>query len=74
MCASTTPLPGPSGGLIWIRELIHDGPFSTVYRDRGPPQTVLKVSIADRKFAKEPHDIHKEIRLLSTLSFPNVGR
>jgi len=44
-----------------------------VYRGPGPPQTALKVSIADRKFAKEPHDIHKEIRLLSTLSCPNVG-
>ena len=45
-----------------------------MYRDPGPPPTVLKVSIADRKFAKEPHDIHKEIRLLSTLSCPNVCR
>ncbi|KAF9654126.1 kinase-like protein, partial [Thelephora ganbajun] len=32
----------------------------------------LKVSIANHKFAKEPHDIHKEIRLLSTLSCPNI--
>lgn len=53
-------------------ELVHDGPLSTVYRDPGPPQTALKLSIADRKFAKEPHDIHKEIRLLSALHCPNV--
>ena len=45
-----------------------------MYRDPGPPPSALKVSITDRKFAKEPHDIHKEIRLLSTLSCPNVGR
>ena len=44
-----------------------------MYRGPGPPPTALKVSIADPKFAKEPHDIHKEIRLLSTLSCPNVG-
>ena len=44
-----------------------------MYRDPGPQPTVLKVSIADRKFAKEPHDIHKEIRLLSTLACPNVN-
>jgi hypothetical protein len=62
-----------SNGVTWLRELVHDGPFSTVYRDLGPPAAVLKVSTADRKFAKEPHDIHKEIRLLSTLSCPNVG-
>lgn len=73
MYACTTSPRESSGGLTWIRELIYDGPFSTVYRDPGPPQTALKVSIADRKFAKEPHDIHKEIRLLSTLSCPNVG-
>jgi len=63
----------PPPGLMQPRELIHDGPFSTVYRRPGPPPTAVKVSIADRKFAKEPHDIHKEIRLLSTLSCPNVG-
>ncbi|KAF9786696.1 kinase-like protein [Thelephora terrestris] len=72
MYASTAPLQYLFGVLTWFRELIHDGPFSTVYRDPGPPQTALKLSIADRKFAKEPHDIHKEIRLLSTLSCPNV--
>jgi serine/threonine protein kinase len=72
MYASTAPLRYLFGVLTWFRELIHDGPFSTVYRDPGPPQTALKLSIADRKFAKEPHDIHKEIRLLSTLSCPNV--
>ena len=63
-----------SGALIWIREIIHDGPFSTVYRSPEPGQTVVKLSIADRKFAKEPHDIHKEIRALSTICCPNVGR
>jgi len=74
MYASTTLYRILSYILAWLRELIHDGPFSTVYRDLGPPPTVLKVSTANRKFAKEPHDIHKEIRLLSTLSCPNVSR
>ena len=74
MYAPMIPLRDISGGLTRFRELIHDGPFSTVYRDPGPPHTALKLSIADRKFAKEPHDIHKEMRLLSTLSCPNVCR
>ncbi|GLB43652.1 putative RNA polymerase II CTD heptapeptide repeat kinase activity [Lyophyllum shimeji] len=59
-------------------ELIEEGPSSKVSRTWAavgphPPQWVaVKSATVARKFSKEPHDIAKELRLLSALSHPNI--
>jgi serine/threonine protein kinase len=61
-------------------DLIEESPASTVSRTwtataGGREQwIVLKTATVRRKFSKEPHDIIKELRILSSLSHPNVGR
>ncbi|KAF7307616.1 Lanosterol 14-alpha-demethylase [Mycena indigotica] len=58
--------------------LIEEGPASTVSRtltsfdDRELEWIVAKSSTYRRKFAKEPHDIVKELRLLSKLAHSNI--
>ncbi|KAK7063608.1 hypothetical protein R3P38DRAFT_2819409, partial [Favolaschia claudopus] len=60
-------------------ELIADGPASSVSRTwstfdgREPRWIVAKSATARRKFSKEPHDIVKELRLLSNLTHANVS-
>ncbi|KAF9535623.1 kinase-like domain-containing protein, partial [Crepidotus variabilis] len=59
-------------------DLIHEGPCSTVAKawvttkDGSPRWVVVKSSTTSRKFAKEPHDIMKECRLLSSLAHCHV--
>ncbi|KAJ7053877.1 CMGC/CDK protein kinase [Mycena amicta] len=59
-------------------EIIEDGPISTVsrtwtaYEGREPEWIVAKFSTCRRKFAKEPHDIVKELRILSKLAHENI--
>ncbi|KDR85845.1 hypothetical protein GALMADRAFT_109338 [Galerina marginata CBS 339.88] len=60
-------------------DLIQEGPFATVSRtcteikDDGEPQwVVVKSSTTQRRFAREPHDIVKELRLLSGMAHLNI--
>ncbi|KAJ3930932.1 MAG: kinase-like domain-containing protein [Lentinula lateritia] len=59
-------------------EVIAEGIASTVSKtlasvDNGEPQlVVIKTSTIIKKWAKEPHDIIKECRILERLSHPNV--
>lgn len=60
-------------------EIIEEGPVSTVSRtwttiadDKEPRWLVVKTATIVRKFSKEPHDIVKELRILSSISHPNV--
>ncbi|KAJ3508273.1 hypothetical protein NLJ89_g5848 [Agrocybe chaxingu] len=59
-------------------DIIEEGPCSTVARawtaiEDGKPQwVVVKSASTVRKFAREPHDIVKELRLLSSLAHPNI--
>ncbi|KAF7340909.1 Lanosterol 14-alpha-demethylase [Mycena sanguinolenta] len=59
-------------------ELIEEGPASTVSRTwtalegREPQWIVAKCATVRRKFSKEPHDIVKELRILSNLSHMNI--
>ncbi|KAJ3815178.1 CMGC/CDK protein kinase [Lentinula aff. lateritia] len=59
-------------------EIIAEGIASTVSKtlasvDNGEPQlVVVKTSTIIKKWAKEPHDIIKECRILERLSHPNV--
>ena len=61
-------------------EVIQESPVSTVSRTftaigRGEPQWLAaKSATIVRKFSKEPHDIKKELRILSSISHPNVCR
>jgi hypothetical protein len=63
--------------LVLQYDIIHEG-FSTVSRtcveaeDGQPTLLAVKSSSTLRKFAKEPHDIVKELRLLSLAQHPNV--
>ncbi|KAH6911138.1 CMGC/CDK protein kinase [Coprinopsis sp. MPI-PUGE-AT-0042] len=58
--------------------MIKEGPASTVARawlsmkDGEPQWIVVKSASIVRKFSKEPHDIRKELRLMSGLSHRNV--
>lgn len=60
-------------------DIIYEGPFATVARtwmvmQDGQPQVVaVKSSSTLRKFSREPHDIIKESRLLSSIQHPNVS-
>src|SRR3984957_10194211 len=60
-------------------EHVEEGPFSTIVRqkwvasDEQSAFVVNKIAPARREFSKEPHDIIKELRLLSRLSHINVG-
>ncbi|KAJ7239751.1 kinase-like domain-containing protein [Mycena haematopus] len=59
-------------------QLIAEGPASTVSRtwtaleDREPQWIVAKCASVRKKFSKEPHDIVKELRILSELSHVNI--
>lgn len=59
-------------------EIIAEGLASSVSKtwasvDNGEPQLLaIKTSTTIKKWAKEPHDIIKECRLLRDLSHPNV--
>lgn len=59
-------------------DIIQEGPFATVARtwtaikDGVAQWTVVKSATTQRKFSREPHDIVKELRLLSTMMHPNV--
>ncbi|KAF8167273.1 kinase-like domain-containing protein [Crassisporium funariophilum] len=59
-------------------DLIAEGPFSKVSRtwttikDGEPHWVVVKSASTERKFAPEPHDILKELRLLSDMLHPNI--
>ncbi|RDB19371.1 Cyclin-dependent kinase 20 [Hypsizygus marmoreus] len=59
-------------------EIIEEGPASTVSRTwtaigTGEPQWVaIKSATVTKKFSMEPHDIRKELRILSSISHPNV--
>lgn len=57
------------------QEIISEGPASTVVRIKselldGPRFVAVKTSTTTH--AKEPHDIIKEVRLLTSLAHPNV--
>lgn len=58
--------------------MIKEGPVSTVARawlsmkDGEPQWIVVKSASIVRKFSREPHDIRKELRLMSGLSHRNV--
>ncbi|CAK5275659.1 unnamed protein product [Mycena citricolor] len=60
--------------------LIEDGPYSSVSRiwttlegQRDTPQWIVAKSATNRKsLAKEPHDIVKELRVLSSLNHENI--
>ena len=61
-------------------ELIEEGPASIVSRtwatleEGGEPQwVVVKTATTNRKFAKEPHDIVKELRVVCGISHINVS-
>ncbi|KAF8215737.1 kinase-like domain-containing protein [Mycena galopus ATCC 62051] len=60
-------------------QLIEEGPASTVSRtwtafgDSEPQWIVAKSATVQKKFSKEPHDIVKELRVLSKLSHVNVS-
>jgi cyclin-dependent kinase 8/11 len=63
-----------------VYKLIEEGPASTVARtwtaleEDGEAQwVVVKTATTNRKFAKEPHDIVKELRVLCGISHINVG-
>lgn len=70
--------PSPSTDLRYSRqEIISEGPTSVVTRIEsesqlpdGPRFVAVKTSTTSH--AKEPHDIIKEVRLLASLSHPNV--
>ncbi|KAJ7631643.1 kinase-like domain-containing protein [Mycena polygramma] len=59
-------------------ELIAEGPASTVSRTwsafgvQEPQWVVAKSATVRKKFSKEPHDIVKELRILSKLSHTNI--
>lgn len=60
-------------------DIIQEGAFSTVARtwvsikeNEEPQWVVVKSSSTVRKFAREPHDIIKELRLLESISHENV--
>lgn len=56
-------------------EVVRIGPFSTVSRARTSPEdqwVALKIAPVRRKLSKEPHDIVKELRILSSVSHANV--
>ncbi|KAF9561613.1 kinase-like protein [Agrocybe pediades] len=59
-------------------DVIQEGPFATVSRvwttiEDGVPQwIVVKSATTLRKFSREPHDIVKELRLLSSMLHPNI--
>ncbi|KAJ7447205.1 kinase-like domain-containing protein [Mycena latifolia] len=59
-------------------QLIEEGPASTVSRTwtafegREPQWVVAKSATVRKKFSKEPHDIVKELRILSKLSHVNI--
>lgn len=60
-------------------EIIAEGVASTVSRtwasvDDGDPQlVVVKTATTKKKFSKEPHDILKELRIVSSLRHVNVS-
>jgi cyclin-dependent kinase 8/11 len=63
-----------------IYELIEEGLASTVSRtwtaleeDGEARWVAVKTATINRRFAKEPHDIVKELRVLCSLSHINVG-
>ncbi|KAF9011329.1 kinase-like domain-containing protein [Cyathus striatus] len=60
-------------------DIIKEGPISTVARtwtridEHGEPQWVaVKTATTFKKFAKEPHDVIKELRIMSDLNHPNI--
>ncbi|KAF8079238.1 CMGC/CDK protein kinase [Lyophyllum atratum] len=59
-------------------EVIEEGPASKIARtwaaigSKEPQWVIVKSATVVRKFSKEPHDILKELRILSTLSHPNI--
>ncbi|KAJ7292623.1 CMGC/CDK protein kinase [Mycena rebaudengoi] len=59
-------------------DLIEEGPASTVsrtwtaFQGREPQWIVAKSATIRKKFSKEPHDIVKELRILSKLSHVNI--
>ncbi|KAF5385076.1 hypothetical protein D9615_000993 [Tricholomella constricta] len=59
-------------------EVIEEGPASKVSRtwaaigSHESQWVVVKSATVVRKFSKEPHDIAKELRILSNLSHPNI--
>lgn len=61
-------------------DVIEEGPYSVVARmwttiEDGEAQWIaVKSASTLRKFTREPHDILKELRLLSDISHPNVCR
>lgn len=61
-------------------EVIEEGPASTVSRtwvaleeDDEPQWVVVKTATTNRRFAKEPHDIVKELRVLCGITHINVS-
>lgn len=60
-----------------LQEIISDGPVSTVTRiesESPDGSRFMAVKTTTTTHAKEPHDIIKEVRLLASLSHPNVRR
>ncbi|PPQ89974.1 hypothetical protein CVT25_009614 [Psilocybe cyanescens] len=59
--------------------MIQEGPFATVSKtwtsitDGVPQWIVVKSATTLRKFTKEPHDIVKELRLLSSMTHANIA-
>jgi cyclin-dependent kinase 8/11 len=60
-------------------ELIQQGPVSNLYRTkwtfddgRDSIWVAVKAATVNHRFSKEPHDIKKEVRILSGLSHENV--
>ncbi|TFK42174.1 kinase-like domain-containing protein [Crucibulum laeve] len=59
-------------------DIVKEGPVSTVARtwlkiEQGEAQwIVVKTATTYKKFSKEPHDILKELRILSQLEHPNI--
>ncbi|KAG8219241.1 kinase-like protein [Butyriboletus roseoflavus] len=67
--------PGSSADPRYFQEIISEGPTSIVTRIEselldGPRFIAIKSSTTTH--AKEPHDIIKEVRLLTSLSHPNI--
>ena len=63
-----------------VYELIEEGIASTVSRtwtsleeDAEAQWVAVKTATTNRRFAKEPHDIVKELRVLCSISHINVG-
>ena len=80
-CASAVSLPDDASqarqAQSLLQDIISEGPFSTVTRIQAdPPEPTrwiaIKSSTTSQEYARKPHDIVKEARLIALASHPNV--